>query len=206
VRTSLLVMMFLSLASCSCPTKKVDTLEPTIPDKAIDPRTRAAAVPKDHPLYDRVEGTAFANACQTDKDCFTGGCGAEICSANVDATSSCDVQEWPTKGASCGCVAGECAWYRGVDPDAKPVQGQPCPDQKCADGLTCIEYYGIAGPQGPKFTSCEVPCGQGGPCPEGQTCITIADGPGQVCRGEGGNAPPAPTTPAPAPQPSAPTR
>ncbi len=67
--------------------------------------------------------------------------------------------------------------------DQKPGQGQPCPQGTCASGLTCVSYYGIAGPRGPKFTSCEIPCARDpGSCPEGQTCKTIADGPGQVCR------------------------
>lgn len=72
----------------------------------------------------------------------------------------------------------------GTTPDttSKPVQGQPCPGGVCADGLTCIEYYGIAGPAGPKFSSCEISCGDLTKCPDGQTCVDISDGPGQVCR------------------------
>ncbi len=66
-----------------------------------------------------------------------------------------------------------------------PAQGQPCPEGACADGLTCISYYGIAGSKGPKFTSCERPCAANlQPCPDGQRCVVIADGPGQVCRAE----------------------
>ena len=66
---------------------------------------------------------------------------------------------------------------------AKPKQGEPCDaNGKCARGLTCIKYYGVAGARGPQLTSCEVRCGKGGHCPKGQTCNTIADGPGQVCR------------------------
>lgn len=72
-------------------------------------------------------------------------------------------------------------------PDDEPEeptvgQGQPCDDATCDDELTCVEYYGIAGPSGPKFASCEIPCVDDGACPQGQSCITIADGPGQVCR------------------------
>lgn len=63
-----------------------------------------------------------------------------------------------------------------------PAQGAPCADGQCGKGLTCIEYYGIAGPRGPRMTSCEIPCKGGGGCPDGQQCATIADGPGQVCR------------------------
>jgi hypothetical protein len=67
---------------------------------------------------------------------------------------------------------------------ALPAQAEKCdPAQGCAGGLTCVSYYGIAGPGGPQFHSCEIPCGEGSPaCPEGQQCTTIADGPGQVCR------------------------
>ena len=51
----------------------------------------------------------------------------------------------------------------------------------------CIEFYGIAGPAGPKLSSCEIPCDKpGAQCPHGQKCVTIADGPGQVCRGAAG--------------------
>ena len=64
------------------------------------------------------------------------------------------------------------------------AQGQTCDDGKCAPGLSCVTYYGIAGGAGPKFTSCEIRCvvdGKPG-CPSGQNCVTIADGPGAVCR------------------------
>lgn len=66
-----------------------------------------------------------------------------------------------------------------------PGQGAPCEaGNTCAPGLTCVVYYGIAGPAGPQFTSCEIKCSTTGkpPCPGGQNCVTIADGPGSVCR------------------------
>lgn len=67
--------------------------------------------------------------------------------------------------------------------DQLPGRGVPCLEGGvCAKGLMCLEYYGIAGARGPKFTSCETPCRAGSSCPDGLTCITIADGPGQVCR------------------------
>jgi len=67
---------------------------------------------------------------------------------------------------------------------AKPKQGEPCDSHgKCAARLTCVRYHGIAGARGPELTSCEIKCGEGTKgCPSGQACITIADGPGQVCR------------------------
>jgi hypothetical protein len=81
-------------------------------------------------------------------------------------------------------------------PDAAPVQDPPPaaelpskPGDKCtaeggcAVGLTCVKYYGIAGPRGPEFATCEVPCPTvATQCPDGTKCVTIADGPGAVCR------------------------
>ena len=73
-------------------------------------------------------------------------------------------------------------------PERKPsaggggLQGKTCPENgQCGGGMTCVHYYGIAGPRGPEFTSCEFPCENKG-CPEDQRCVTIADGPGRVCR------------------------
>lgn len=65
-----------------------------------------------------------------------------------------------------------------------PGRGETCgTDDVCAEGLECVSYYGIAGASGPEFKSCETRCaGKGGACPEGTTCTTIADGPGEVCR------------------------
>jgi hypothetical protein len=64
-----------------------------------------------------------------------------------------------------------------------PQQGEACgAGDACAAGLTCVHYYGIAGPSGPEFTSCEIPCSESGDCPEDQACTFIADGPGNVCR------------------------
>jgi hypothetical protein len=54
-------------------------------------------------------------------------------------------------------------------------------DQRCEVGA-CTSYFGIAGPSGPEFRSCEITCPAGKGCPAGTTCIQIADGPGAVCR------------------------
>lgn len=51
----------------------------------------------------------------------------------------------------------------------------------CPSPMQCISYYGIAGPQIPKFQSCEIPCKTNADCPNKLLCATIADGPGQVC-------------------------
>lgn len=64
-----------------------------------------------------------------------------------------------------------------------PGIGETCgPDDRCAAGLSCVRYYGIAGKQGPEFKSCEVRCDDSTACPKGLTCMTVSDGPGQVCR------------------------
>jgi hypothetical protein len=65
---------------------------------------------------------------------------------------------------------------------AKAKQGEPCDaDGTCASGLTCVHFRGVAGTHGPLLSSCEIQCGKS-ECPKGQTCKTIYDGPGQVCR------------------------
>ncbi|MDB4962961.1 MAG: hypothetical protein JWP01_2960 [Myxococcales bacterium] len=61
--------------------------------------------------------------------------------------------------------------------------GSPCDQGACPAPATCVSYYGIAGPRGPQFSSCEITCADDkGGCPGGTTCVTIADGPGAVCR------------------------
>jgi hypothetical protein len=68
-------------------------------------------------------------------------------------------------------------------PAAAPGMGEKCGDNDaCAEHLTCVTYYGIAGPKGPAFKSCEIKCTSEAGCPENDHCVTIADGPGQVCR------------------------
>lgn len=70
-----------------------------------------------------------------------------------------------------------------LEEEPLPGQGQACAEgNQCAPGLACLQYYGIAGPRGGVFTSCEIRCAATSDCPEAQYCITIADGPGQVCR------------------------
>lgn len=64
-----------------------------------------------------------------------------------------------------------------------PGIGENCgAGDKCAKGLTCVAYYGIAGARGPQFKTCEVKCTADAQCPSGTKCVTVADGPGQVCR------------------------
>lgn len=64
---------------------------------------------------DPVEGVCIRNsndACETDADCFTGGCGGELCynPALGGGFTTCDCTA-PTTPTGCGCVAGQCTWY-----------------------------------------------------------------------------------------------
>lgn len=72
-----------------------------------------------------------------------------------------------------------------ADSEVKTIpQGGDCAADNavCSSGTQCMAYYGIAGPSGPEFKTCEIPCSHpGASCPLGQSCATIADGPGQVC-------------------------
>jgi hypothetical protein len=67
-----------------------------------------------------------------------------------------------------------------------PAIGEKCGEgDSCAQGLTCVSYYGIAGAKGPQFKTCEIKCDKDHEetvCPKGTHCATIADGPGSVCR------------------------
>jgi eight-cysteine-cluster-containing protein len=179
MRVALLVV----LAACSSSKsgEKAAATQPVV--TPADP-ARTVLFPGGEP---RFEGPSFKNDCAADGDCQVGGCSSEICTAEAGVNSACVVHPDQPREASCGCVKGECVWWKAAADEAPPAapaaQGMPCNEGKCDPGLTCVSYYGIAGPRGPKFTSCEIPCGLAGKgCPEGQRCITIADGPGQVCR------------------------
>jgi len=148
---------------------------------------RIRVVDRKDPLYSRVEGESFANRCRDDSQCRAGGCSGEVCSAAEGILTPCEVREWPQGKAACGCVAGECAWYRtpsgGEEGTLREAQGKPCREGRCPAGLKCVAYPGVAGAAGPRPDSCEIPCGDSGAvCPGGESCITVADGPGRVCR------------------------
>jgi eight-cysteine-cluster-containing protein len=159
---------------------------------------RAPAVAEDHPLHARLEGEGFPNECKADSDCKVGGCSGEVCSADASVVTTCDVIpiHFPPD-AACGCVDNECRWWSasGAKISGGPVSAEPpavqggdapaprvvrCGGRTCKPGQRCLEYYGIAGPSGPLLRSCEWSCDGG--CPEGTRCVTIADGPGRVCR------------------------
>ncbi len=58
-------------------------------------------------------------------------------------------------------------------------QGEDCSQgQQCAEGYSCVSYFGIAGNE---FKSCEIQCGKVSHCPVGQLCLSISDGPQNIC-------------------------
>jgi len=157
---------------------------------------RTPMIATDHALYGRMEADGVNNTCAADGDCFVGGCSSEICSADKEMNSTCEVLDaQKPASAACGCVSGACIWYTtdGATLPASASQGggspEPggsgpvvCGDKTCAEGESCIEYFGVAGPRGPRFQSCGIPCGPKRTCPEGKSCVTVADGPGDVCQ------------------------
>lgn len=170
---------------------------------------RAPAIPASHPMYNRFEGTHVNNACTSDSECVKGGCSSEVCSADKSVNTTCEVIEGLPEGASCGCVAKTCIWVKGSGgstpappkpptdklstktakpkptpkPTPKPKAGVACGKKTCAQGEQCLEYYGIAGPKGPKLKTCGIPCGgKKGKCPSGKRCVTMSDGAGSVCQ------------------------
>lgn len=193
VRGAAVLAAVLALTTTACdknkPPPSDEGVVPPGDDGTPPPATeRKAAVPADHALHDRFEGTGFDNACSTDADCHTGGCSSEVCSAATDVVTTCDVPlvSLP-QGTACGCVTGQCIWWNADGITLPPVE-EPTPTScatvLCQSPQVCLEYYGIAGASGPKFVSCEIPCGgvKKTACPEDMRCVTIADGPGDVCR------------------------
>lgn len=195
MRTILLLSGLLCVSALACARPAPPNQRPGA-GKEASKKDRVPAVKASDPLYDRVEGTSFKNACRSDAECHVGGCSSEVCSAEEGVITTCEFREFPQRkvAAACGCVAGKCVWYTGKGQGKGQGQGQgqasgqgpgigmPCPDGRCAEGLRCLTYYGVAGPAGPKFTSCEIPCTGDKGCPKGTSCVAISDGPGHVCR------------------------
>ena len=95
---------------------------------------------------------------------IAGGCSSKPKTDTTGAGSAPEPAPPPPPGTDLAKLGSECA-----------------ADGKCPVG-SCVTYFGIAGPKGGEFKSCEIKCTEGTACPEGTTCQTIADGPGQVCR------------------------
>lgn len=200
---AVVVVVLAALVPAAPACKSSEPVQPA--DGNGEPQTgRVRLVPMGHELYSRLEGTTFPNDCSADAGCFRGGCSGEICTAKNDVMGTCDVLpvQIPAS-ARCGCVESECVWWsdgsaqlietregeppgesqgesQGESHGGEP-SGAACGETTCAPGEQCIEYYGVAGPRGPKFQTCGIPC-KSGKCPDGKKCVTIADGPGPVCQ------------------------
>lgn len=202
-RLALALALSTALLACDSNTKNSPPGSKTGPGAGSVQRT--PLIHKDHALFGRYEGIAQANACNFDTDCFKGGCGGEVCSAEQGVNTTCEALTVKIPAsAGCGCLGNQCTWFTtdgstlpsapaapndgtggGGDPPPvnPPPDGATCGNKTCDSGEKCIEYYGVAGPRGPKFHECGIPCHpQKHNCPEGMTCTTIADGPGPVCR------------------------
>lgn len=107
MRSSLYLLALLA-ACTTAPPPRADVAATAAPAAPA----RTPAVSKDSPNYDIFEGTSFKNGCATDADCHIGGCSHEVCSAETRVMSSCIAREDQPRGASCGCISGECLWYR----------------------------------------------------------------------------------------------
>jgi eight-cysteine-cluster-containing protein len=200
-RLALVLALSTALLGCDSNTKNSPPGSKTGPDAGSVQRT--PLINKNHEFYGRYEGISSQNSCSFDTDCFKGGCGQEVCSAEQGVNTTCEVLSVRIPAsAGCGCMNNQCTWFTtdgstlpsapstppdggngGLEPAKPPPNGTSCGNKTCATGEKCIEYYGVAGPSGPRFHECGIPCHpQKHNCPEGMTCTTIADGPGPVCR------------------------
>ena len=92
-------------------------------------------------------------------------------------------------GANCYRITGEPLWglpeptSAGACPTVDVTAlNSACVNGACPSGLTPVKFYGVAGTSGPQFCTCSIPCAESAAiCPTGTSCVTIADGPGQVC-------------------------
>ncbi|MGE0869198.1 MAG: hypothetical protein AB7P03_11570 [Kofleriaceae bacterium] len=150
------------LTGCGNPSKTTDKTRPPVHDATIGSAAPEPAGPGTEPIAPPTDG-------------------AEPTAATGDAGASTHA---PSSGH--GAAPTKPARDAGAPATSDGKQGEPCRASapRCEKPLTCVEYYGIAGPRGPKFTSCEIPCppDRKVSCPSGQSCVTIADGPGAVCR------------------------
>ena len=81
-------------------------------------------------------------------------------------------------GAGAGAGSAGAAGSAGVSIDDL---GKPCVDGACPAGITPVTYCGFAGCP-PDLCSCEIPCDKDpNVCPAGTQCVTVSDGPGEVC-------------------------
>ena len=115
----------------------------------------------------------------------------EVCGGPVLKSSCCPCDEGTFDNIECDGSGGSASrrGFGGSPGEASGGAGfdlsdlnSECVDDACPEGLTPIHYYGIAGPGGPEFCSCSIPCEfRPEDCPDGTTCVSVSDGPGNVC-------------------------
>jgi hypothetical protein len=119
----------------------------------------------------------------------------EECGGPVLKSSCCPCDEGTFDNFECDGGSGGSAARRGFGGEPnEPIGGSAgagfdlsdlnsdCVDDTCPAGLTPIHYYGVAGPAGPEFCSCSIPCDERpSACPDGTECVNVSDGPGNVC-------------------------
>jgi hypothetical protein len=71
--------------------------------------TATGSVYFDNPQYSRYEGEENENECNSDDNCFTGGCSQEICSAVNGVMSDCSAVS-KIENISCKCIDTKCLW------------------------------------------------------------------------------------------------
>lgn len=168
--------------SAPAPDLPVDQTTPDTPPTRPDPRP--SGPPK------MGENCGSGDSCGPGLACvsYVGVAGASGPKFKTCEVKCSDPKTTCPSGTKCRTIAdgpGQvCRPALGGTPAAKPAMGENCgAGDSCGDGLTCVSYYGIAGARGPQFKTCEVKCDKkGAKCPDGTKCVTVADGPGQVCR------------------------
>src|SRR5262245_18410810 len=96
----------LALMETACP-------EPQSPPRpAPEDPDRVPLTYDTDPDYATFEGMGFKYACVSDDVRHPSNCGNQMCSAEIVLGDVCRIDAEPPPGASCGCVRGECVWWR----------------------------------------------------------------------------------------------
>ncbi|MEW5849212.1 MAG: hypothetical protein AB2A00_10370 [Myxococcota bacterium] len=136
-------------------------------------------------------GGGSSPGCTSDGDCGDGAyCSSAdgLCYVLGSCVAAADCAEQNLTHTNCtgawSCVSQSCEW---TCSGPLPGRGQTCgAGDACASGLECIHYYGVAGPSGPEFRTCEKRCTADADCGFGSACVNVTDGPGRVCRNRNG--------------------
>lgn len=114
---------------------------------------RIAAASEDPRLHRYQEHPELDNRCADDGACRVDEYGY-ACTALADVDDPIrSLPALPPVGATCGCVADTCIWYRPRGYDGVGARGRACdPRQRCLDGLSCVAGTCVADPPAPTAT------------------------------------------------------